>query len=188
MHNETYDEYIRSILGYPMQSNSMYNTNINTNTNTGYDMSYIQNNELEKCYPEIYKIIYPMVRTACSGNVEPINEQTIENMTDDIYSAIESNTSIDVTINLTNDVQRVNTIQQNRAADVKIKESSEKRENRQINRGLRDLIKILILRELIGRPGNRPPTRPPRPPFPGGPGPGRPPIMPRYYNNDLYEL
>ena len=74
-------------------------------------------------------------------------------------------------------------------------------ENRQsFSRDLRDLIKILLIRELTGKPGFRPrPPRPPRPPmrplyfegrppFPGGmPGP-RPPMRPReYYDNDLYE-
>ena len=99
---------------------------------------------------------------------------------------------------------------QNRG-EVKVKENSksiskeevskvkEDRQARHINRGLRDLIRILLIRELLGRPifpgGNRPPMppRPPRPPFPGGPGnrPGmRPPISPRSFENDfdIYEF
>lgn len=67
------------------------------------------------------------------------------------------------------------------------------------NNNLRDLIKILIIRELLNRPNIRPP-RPPRPPhhrppfpdFPGGPGGGgpRPPIMPRdlEYSQDYYDI
>ena len=53
-----------------------------------------------------------------------------------------------------------------------VENRNEIREDRQIrNRTLRDLIRILIIRELLRRPGNRPPRpRPPmRPPFPGGP-------------------
>lgn len=56
-------------------------------------------------------------------------------------------------------------------------------EDRQVgarNNFLRDLIRILILKEIIGG-GNRPrppmPPHPPRPPFPGGSG-GRPPFPP----------
>ena len=51
------------------------------------------------------------------------------------------------------------------------------------NNTLRDLIKILILNQLLG--GRRPHIpNPPRPPFPGNPGPRpgpgpRPPIQPR---------
>ena len=43
------------------------------------------------------------------------------------------------------------------------------------------LIKILIIRELLGRP-NRPP-RPPRPPFPGG-RPPYPPMRPRSLDSE----
>ena len=66
-------------------------------------------------------------------------------------------------------------------------------EDRQFrNRNLRDLIQILIIRELLRRRRRPMPGRPPfpggRPPFPGGPGMGRPPMMPREYNNmDIYE-
>ena len=61
--------------------------------------------------------------------------------------------------------------------------TNETLEDRQVgarNNFLRDLIRILILKEIIGG-GNRPrppmPPHPPRPPFPGGPG-GRPPFPP----------
>ena len=67
-------------------------------------------------------------------------------------------------------------------------------ENRQRrNTGLQNLIRILLIRELLRRP-NGPPVRPPmpgpRPPFPGGPNPGpRPPIMPRSYGyNSFYNV
>lgn len=175
MYEETYDEYIRSILGYPSQAN-MYNIN---RDNTEYNLAeYTRNSELENCYPEIYKILYPMVKTACINNTNPVNEQTVENMTDDIYFAVESNNNIGININLTNDIKKVATKQENR---VELKGNIENKENRQVNRGLRDLIKILILRELLNRPSNRPPVRPPFY--------GRSPIMPRYYdNNSIYEM
>ena len=68
-------------------------------------------------------------------------------------------------------------------------------EDRQVaNRNLRDLIQILLIRELVRRRRRPPmPGRPTfpgggRPPFPGGPGQGRPPIIPRDFNNlDMYE-
>ena len=63
------------------------------------------------------------------------------------------------------------------------KKIKEDRGDRQ-NSGLQDLIKILILRELLQRP--RPPFRPPapprppmRPPFGPPPPPARPPVRPR---------
>ena len=59
-------------------------------------------------------------------------------------------------------------------------------EDRQFrNRGLQDLIRILLIRELLGRPGN-PGHRPPRPPM----EPGRPPMRPPFPGgrmSDLYE-
>ena len=65
------------------------------------------------------------------------------------------------------------------------------------NRNLNDLIKILIIRELLGKPGGggirpnpMPPGFRPRPPFPpGGRPPVDPPPQPRGYfeYNDIYE-
>ena len=210
MYNETYDDYIRSILGYP--NNNMYNTNSREN-----DYMYsAQNNsseELEQYYPEIYKIIYPMVCKSCDNNSSPITRELIENMTDEIYFAVESDNEIDLNITINNEVRNNNSeVQSNSTQSIKnrnisntkdknitIKEEhrkdKENREDRRIrNNTLRDLIKILIIRQLLRNRPNRPnfphqPPRPPRPPFPGGPGTGqgRPPIMPRSYY-DIYEI
>lgn len=192
MYNETYDDYIRSILGYPVRNqfdqfnqgqqeyqgyqeyrNPTFNTNINISGN---------NVELENSYPEIYKIVYPMITKKCENVRESnITKDDIENMTDEIYYALESKKETQVNIK--------------KRPEVKVSETTG--EKRQLNGGLRDLIQILLIRELLNR--RRPPFRPPmpNPPGPGprppmrppfGPGPGRPPFNRDFDSfNDLYE-
>ena len=188
MYNETYDDYIRSILGYPVRNqfdqfnqgqqeyqgyqeyrNPTFNTNINISGN---------NVELENSYPEIYKIVYPMITKKCENVRESnITKDDIENMTDEIYYALESKNETQVNIK--------------KRPEVKVSETTG--EKRQLNGGLRDLIQILLIRELLNRrrppmpnppgPGPRPPMRPPF-----GPGPGRPPFNRDFDSfNDLYE-
>lgn len=205
MNNETYEEYIRSILGYPN-----YNSNNNSCCEPPYNPNMVsqRNNEtsrqLEACYPEIYKVVYPMVNKACSSNTKPITSELIDELTNEIYAAVENDTEINININLTNEIS--STGNRNVSSRVKTeaaKEISQNREeNRQFrNRGLQDLIRILLIRELLGRHGGfpggnpRPPFPPPnsspmRPPFPGAPGgAGRnSPMMPRStYLEDIYE-
>ncbi len=175
MYHESYEDYIRSILGYP-----------------NYESTYNRNQEnviaLESCYPEIYKVVYPRICQVCSSNTKPVTEELIEELTDEIYQTIENDNEINVTINLTNEIGN---IPENRSINSanKINKGKENRgeERRFRNRTLQDLIRILLIRELLGKPGNRPPMHPNyppmRPPFPPHPGP-RPPIMPR----DLYEI
>ena len=219
MYNETYDDYIRSILGYPARNqfeqynqempeyqnyqeyrNPTFNTNINISEN---------NIELEKNYPEIYKIVYPMVAKKCENAMsETFSKNDIEIMTDEIYYALEEKQEKRIHINLTNDMsstkaQNSSAIStsaklENKRPDVRISQKAiENSEKRQINSGLRDLIQILLIRELLNRP--RPPFRPPmpNPPGPGPrppmrppfrPGPGRPPFNRDFGSyNDLYE-
>lgn len=188
MYNETYDDYIRSILGYPPARgyedsyqdyrNQNMNYNMTSNINTTSDM------DLESCYPEIYKIVYPMVCKKCDSVRMPVTNDDIQNMTDEIYFALEGRAEVQLNINLGNEVRNSEISSTNVAKtvdkkpDVKISEtSSQNRETRQFNRNLRDLIQILLIRELLRRrrrrlpmPGPRPPMRPPfRPGFgPGG--------------------
>ena len=197
MYDNQYEEYIRSVLGYPSTANM--------NQNQMYQNEYpnpsqiSMRNDLKAFYPEIYKIIYPMVQKACDGNMGANSREEIEQMTDEIYSAIEDNNQINLNINLGNTVSTTNLNTQNRNELHKEgvqKKSSEKQEveNRNTegesrisprNNNLRDLIKILLIRELLRRRHNHFPPRPPHNPRP----PMRPPIMPRNYQPlyDIYE-
>ena len=204
MYNKTYDDYIRSILGYPARNqfeqfnqeqkeqqeyrNPIFETNINISGN---------NVELENSYPEIYKIVYPMISKKCENmRSSNITKDDIENMTDEIYYALESKNETQVNINLSNNISTTKTSNNlNRKPKVNVSETTG--EKRQLNGGLRDLIQILLIRELLNR--RRPPFRPPmpNPPGPGPrppmrpplrPGPGRPPFNRDFgMYNDLYE-
>jgi len=179
MYNQSYEEYLRSVLGYNNQQEIYNNYNnlytfpeLNYYRIPGNTMANTEN--LEDEYPEIYKIVYPMVQKVCERNYnKQMSARLIEDMTNEIYENIEPNMS---EVNLNVQVRG-----EEKSVNVKTNEKKEVRETRQRrNPLLNDLIRILILRELgIGRPVFRP-----RPPFPGGPGmpggPGRPP-MPRPY-------
>ena len=148
---------------------------------------------VEDLYPDIYKIVNPLVCRVCQNNTKPITNDLIEQMISQVYSNIKADDINIVNINVeTGDIvdkEINNRVQENR--DLKsskdrseVRSSEETRNRRPNNPLLRDLIRILILNRLFGnqRPGPRPPMRPP---FPGMPGP-RPP-MPRFEQNILAE-
>ena len=158
MYNQSYEEYMRSVLGYNMNPSNTYTSINDAYTNAG-NMQFVNiagDVDLDGMYPDIYNIVYPLVQKKCRQCNSTITKETIDDMVDEIYEIVEPSKEAD------------------------------KKETRQKNFILSDLIKILLLRELIG---NRPPM-PPRPPFPGNrpsyPG-NRPPIMPRGHMDDLYE-
>lgn len=150
--NETYEDYIRSILGYPNINN------LQENNYSNYP-NYINNNieskkiDLENYYPEIYKIIYPMITSRCSRIMEPITEELIDSITNEIYSSIEVENEINLNINLQNDVNNFNSNNMNferQKNEPKTYKQEENREDR-TNNHLRDLIRILLIRELLKR-------------------------------------
>lgn len=194
MYDNNYENYIRSILGYPNNSKLNQNGIYNSGYLTSVQVNTIS--DLEQCYPEIYKIIYPMVQKACERNITANTTEEIERMTDEIYSALEDNNQINVNINLANNISTTNaSVTQNRSESTKEPTQQKKSEKRNdgvqdrrapSNNNLRDLIKILLIRELLRRNNNFPNrphyNNPPRPPM-------RPPIMPREYQPlyDIYE-
>lgn len=178
MYNNQYENYMGNLMGYNM--NPMMNMN-NINTSEMYESEnnceYIQTN-VDSMYPEIYRVIYPMVVKNCMAVDENITEDLVSRITNEIYVNVEhmeesqQNRSSSITVSPNKSSKNVtlsksqNSI--NSASNVRGQET------RQRNPLLRDLIRILVLRELLGNPGrpNRP--RPPfgRPPF--GPGPRNP--------------
>lgn len=183
MYYQNYEDYIRNILGYPVQSN------INQISNSTYNnYEYITNRpaydkNILDLYPEIYKIINPMVCKICETNTKPITNELLEQMTDEIYLNIEndnseiSNSNGDV-VNIRVNVPKEQNINPNRRRQSDInrnnseissrddKKTDKENENRQIRRRnpmLRDLIRILILNQLLfghNRPSHSRPRYP----------------------------
>ena len=167
MNYQNYEDYMRSILGY--NTGNIYANTYNPRNDYYFDMpmmgtDYIMTeaDEYSDLYPDIYKLIYPMVCKVCSDNgYREITKDLIDKMTEEIYLNFEAEDrqSQSLRTPLKNgDVRNPNA-----------KEPETRQETRQSNFLLKDLIKILILREMLQR-------RPNRPPFPPQ---GRPPMPPR---------
>lgn len=186
--SSVYEEYMRNVLGYePIRYRDTYDVEYNDYMNySNFNMpqqieSNLETSKIESCYPDIYNLVYPMVKKACSQNNRSLSSDLVDELTNEIYNAIEDDS---LNENRTSEIK-------NRSIDVKTgsksiesktnlsRQESMSKEDRQIrNQGLQDLIKILLIRELISNSGFRP--RPPRPPM--GAGPGRPP-----FNRSIYE-
>ncbi len=172
MDYQNYEEYLKSVLGY-----SPYVQNGFTYQNSVDDMFYlggfpedrVENSDLTQFYPEIYKIVYPMVCKVCNINSgKRFTKELLEQMTNEIYNNVEpKETVLQERVPLKNgDVRNPNCKDTEQVI----------RESRHKNYLLQDLIRILLLKEW-GRPG-RPPYRPPMPP---PPRPPFPPPRPRCY-------
>lgn len=199
MYNNVYEEYIRNMIGgcpeFSRQDLYNYGNNIYETNFDSERANYSNiNNDLEKYYPEIYRLLYPMIQKACMKNTKPISKQLIDDMVEDIYSNFVP-TEMTTNVNFENDVRnnksqvkQENLKNSKSLAQVTVKPESV--ENRQIemnnNFMLRDLIKILLLRELIGRPGIRPIFRPPLGGFPNRPHNIKPPRT--FNSNDHFSI
>lgn len=144
MNYQNYDEYMRNFMGYPnmrAQMSPSMNPNMNQSMFSYQNMNSCSD-DLERMYPETYRIIYPMVCFACDNIRTPVTEEMVDTMTDDIYDRVEADgkINIDISVEVRDDKSNRNEAQENR-----------QRRPRRRNRFLRDLIRILLLRELLRR-------------------------------------
>lgn len=171
-----YEEYMRNVLGHSYRPGNTYEQ-FNYNYYDRYDYNNCKNcnniSNIEQMYPDLYKIINPVVCDMCTRNNQPITEELIEQMTNNIYDKVVNRIEIQNVINL-----NIETREMNVGRDAKDKEgnrSSISAPRTRRNRMLQDLIRILILNELRS---NRPPFRPGPGPIPGQ-GPQPMPMPPR---------
>lgn len=182
MNDSMYEEYMRSVLGYiptnyrdtydmSYGNSDMYDTVMASNVANMSMMSSMKNEELENCYPDIYRIVYPMVQRACNQNTKTVTRELVDSMTDEIYFAVEDN-ELAQTRGKEESSTKENQNTRNSTSSNSLADVREDRQKILRNSNLRDLIRILLLREFLGRPGvpGRPPIRP-RPPM-------RPPMRP----------
>ena len=187
MYNQNYGDYMNPV-DYGRGISEMYNMpnnmdmNMTNMTNTTYDMPdyYMKNKDmmtkdmmnedimqmdtdLEKLYPETYKLLNPMVMKACQENTKEITKKTIDDMARTIceHFEVEANVEINVKQNLRNgDVVNPRSKQYMGATT--------KETRRYHNNYLHDMVKILLITNLIKKSGHHhmyPPVEPiPKPP------------------------
>lgn len=178
MYYQNYEDYIRNILGYPIKQNLNINREFYSDTHNYSNNIPKYSSEILNLYPEIYKIINPMVCKICEANSKPITEELLEQMTDEIYLNIEgdmniSDDIINVRVNIPKNSEK-NISSQNIIKETKntynrnmtqnnnpniLKQNTQNSDNENIinsekrqvrrNNTLRDLIKILILNQLL---------------------------------------
>lgn len=121
---------------------------------------------LEECYPESYRQIYPIVCECCDKNTKMLTKENINEMVEMIYQTVKVKLKVE-----------------NRNIERKIGKEGETRQVERSQDFLRDLITILLLNRLRQR---RPHHRPPMPSHPPFPGPGMPPQRPPYREYPIY--
>ena len=158
MDYQSYEDYMRNTLNYSgmgspmgMQGTSCPNMNCQNMCITPYsNMASTQmmwqdsSCDLERMYPDSYRVVYPMVVSTCRNVSMPVTEDMIDRMTDDIYDRAVADGRINVDINV-----EVETREDSKEEDRQMINRPPRRRRR--NRFFRDLIRILLLRELLGR-------------------------------------
>ncbi len=94
----SYKEYMENLLGYNMldKRNNQVIQNVSLELEPyENENAYIDNNnnEIDEYYPEIYKIIYPVVCQKTLYVNANITEDVVERITDEVYNIIEKDES-----------------------------------------------------------------------------------------------
>lgn len=149
-----------------MISSNMNNMYMNQNPNVGYGMNHPQN--LNNLYPSTYRIILPVaLRVIANSNYQYINEDALNNMVDTVYNIVDGQIEYEDDSNNTtskqemsssnsnsNNSANINTNSVSKVADTRQSTTQTVTAPRRNNRHdslLRDIIKIIILRELLSR-------------------------------------
>ena len=175
------DNYMEDLYFYNQTPNMMntYNPNMNNLNNSmpnmmnnmcmGQNPNMFNNNmnqvpNLSTLYPSIYRIINPVVaRVIQNSNYQFLNEDTLNNMVDTVYNIVEGQidyeeessvskptSTNEVNTNSSSTSQNNSSTTVSRTQEVKTTQTTTTRRNRNDNL-LRDIIKILILKELFSR-------------------------------------
>ena len=122
MYNNIFQEYINKMIGGTPRIESIFVNNDFHNQN---------NMELDRLYPDLYKLLYPMIKTACLRNTKPITAEKIEEMVKEIYSNFHNEETSQTSIKVKNKGTEIN----------KVEKAN--------NDFLKDVIKILLIKEVF---------------------------------------
>lgn len=102
MYYQNYEDYMRSVLGYPIEPNNTYVAYSNSyeTMQMPYTNTIRYSDEILELYPEIYRIVNPMVCKICEANTKPITRELVDQMTDEIYMNLEVQPENDTIVNV----------------------------------------------------------------------------------------
>ncbi len=131
----SYDDYMRDIFYFNGLSNS-----------NNYPYLNFNNQNLNDYYPSIYKIVNPVIQKVISGNnYQYTNEDSINNIVDVVFGIAIGD--INSLTNQNNEPKKINQSGNNCQNNC----SSNNTQSQENNNLLRDLIKILTIKELMNR-------------------------------------
>lgn len=167
--NQINPNFGNSSFSYPMNSNIGFG---NSNGMPIGQMNYNQQvttpmQNLSSLYPSIYRIINPVIsRVVSNSNNQIINEDSLNNMVDTVFNIVEGQIDTEEETTTLRNVQTENQTNLNPSTNITSNSNSSSRgtetsrqttapiQNSRNNRNdtlLRDLIKILIIKELLSK-------------------------------------
>ncbi len=177
MYFQNYDDYMRDVfyfnqmpnqnLNYPyMGYNNMQNPNFQNNF-AGQNFNN-GNSNINNMYPSIYRIVQPVVSRVLTGNnYQYMSEDNLNSMVDTVYNIVEgdarNNLDNSSSLNSNNTTstqtqsqtqtqpQRNNTNQNTTQTTTMTQTSTSSQNNQNETMLLKDLIKILLIKEIINR-------------------------------------
>lgn len=150
------DSYMQDLYFYNQMPNNTYNPYMNPNmmqnnmafNNMNNGMYNTQN--LSNLYPSIYRIMMPVIsKVVSNSNFQFLNEDVLNNMVDTVFNIVDGQIEYDDT-----NEKNMSNENNNSSRQVDTKSNTQNNSNSRSNRNdnlLRDIIKILILKELLSR-------------------------------------
>lgn len=169
------DNYLQDFYNYNQVPNNcggyMQNPNMMQNQPAMMNGMYMNpnmyqannNQNITSFYPSTYRIINPVVsRVVQNSNYQFINEDTLNNMVDTVFSIVDGQIDYQEEEMTQTATQTVNANGQNNipqaqrtTTEVSKSQSSIQNQNNRSDSLLRDIIKILIIKELLARRNNQ---------------------------------
>lgn len=147
------NDYMRDFFYYNQNPNQNMNMNYGYMPNNNMFRTTNNNNNIENLYPNIYRILQPVVRKVVAGsNFQYLTEEVVSNMVDTVYNIVEGDRNTRTTEVSAEAIETRRTNSQTTSNATQNQAATQSRgsnnTNNEYNTLLKDLIRILVLQEI----------------------------------------